>query len=211
MNKYKSLLIALVLPIFMLVIGLPAFADDNESNNDSSQSEAAKKAAEAKREAAKQAAEAKREAAKQAAEEKREVAKNELEQKKEKLKEDKLKICQGREDHISSSMTGAASRGEEKIALFSKEVRELKKPLRGLLMEKLYHHYRVIRMSDKAKRFIQEIFKLYLAKPKALPEHIQNNIARFGKVRVVCDYIAGMTDRYALDEYKKLFDPYAKV
>ena len=120
MNKYKSLLIALVLPIFMLVIGLPAFADDNESNNDSSQSEAAKKAAEAKREAAKQAAEAKREAAKQAAEEKREVAKNELEQKKEKLKEDKLKICQGHEDRINDSMGRAASRGQEKINLFSK-------------------------------------------------------------------------------------------
>src|SRR3989344_2909178 len=131
MNKYKGLLIALVLPIFGLMIGIPIFAQYDSSDTDSSQSEAAKKAAEAKREAAKQAAEDKREAAKQIAEtkreaakqefeRKREAAKDELEQKKDKLKEDKLKICQGREDHISSSMTGAASRGEEKIALFSK-------------------------------------------------------------------------------------------
>ncbi len=108
MNKYKSLLIVLVLPIFMLAIGVPAFANDNESNSGSSQNEAAKKAAEAKREAAKQDFEKKREA-----------AKNELEQKKEKLKEDKLKICQEREDHINDSMSRAASRGQEKINLFT--------------------------------------------------------------------------------------------
>src|SRR3989344_5038514 len=120
MNKYKGLLIALVLPIFGLIIGIPVFAQYDSSDTDSGQSEAAKKAAKAKREAAKQAAEEKREASKQAAEKKREAAKNELEQKKDRLKEDKLKICQEREDHISSSMTGAASRGEEKIALFTK-------------------------------------------------------------------------------------------
>lgn len=119
----------------MLAIGIPGFADDSNSNTDTSQTETtreaakkeaeakaetAKKAAEAKREAAKQAAEQKREAAKQELEKKREAAKNELEQRKDKLKEDKLKICQEREDHINSSMTGAASRGQEKITLFTK-------------------------------------------------------------------------------------------
>ena len=120
MNKYKGLLIALVLPIFGLTIGIPVFAENSSSDTDSSQTEAAKKAAEAKREATKQAAEAKRAAAKQAAEKKREAAKNEREQKKEKLKEDKLKICQGHEDRINDSMGRAASRGQEKINLFSK-------------------------------------------------------------------------------------------
>ena len=120
MNKYKGLLIALVLPIFGLIIGIPVFAQYDSSDTDSGQSEAAKKAAEAKREAAKQAAEEKREAAKQAAEKKREAAKDELEQKKDKLKEDKLKICQGRESRINDSMSRAASRGQEKINLFTK-------------------------------------------------------------------------------------------
>src|SRR3989344_1900125 len=120
MNKYKGLLIALVLPIFGLTIGIPVFAENSSSDTDSSQTEAAKKAAEAKREATKQAAEAKRAAAKQAAEKKREAAKNEREQKKEKLKEDKLKICQGRESRINDSMSRAASRGQEKINLFTK-------------------------------------------------------------------------------------------
>ena len=88
---------------------------------------------------------------------------------------------------------------------------KLRKPLRAFLMDRLYHHYRVVRMSTKAKRFIQGLFKVYVANPKQLPEIVQARIACDGVRRAVCDYIAGMTDRYALDEYKKLFDPYEKV
>ncbi|MDD5059632.1 MAG: deoxyguanosinetriphosphate triphosphohydrolase [Candidatus Omnitrophica bacterium] len=99
----------------------------------------------------------------------------------------------------------------KKIVDFSKEVKELRKPLRDLLMQKLYHHYRVMRMSTKAKRFIKELFCEYIIHPQQLPSEIQQNIPKEGVKRVVCDYIAGMTDRYALDEYKKLFDPYEKV
>lgn len=98
-----------------------------------------------------------------------------------------------------------------KIASFSPEMLKLRRPMRALLREKLYCHYRVIRMSDKAKRFLRELFDLYLKKPSALPEQIQKRIPLDGTRRVVCDYIAGMTDRYALDEYKKLFYPYEKV
>lgn len=98
-----------------------------------------------------------------------------------------------------------------KIISFSKEVSELRKPMRELLMNKLYHHYRVIRMSDKAKRFIGEIFNVYINRPQAMPTKIQERIPLDGVRTVVCDYIAGMTDRYALDEYKKLFHPYEKV
>ncbi|MFH1888902.1 MAG: deoxyguanosinetriphosphate triphosphohydrolase [Candidatus Omnitrophota bacterium] len=98
-----------------------------------------------------------------------------------------------------------------KIVSFSNQMQELRKPLRSFLKENLYRHYRVIRMSYKAKRFIQELFNIYLKNPRQLPQHIQKNIPSEGVRRVICDYIAGMTDRYALDEYKKLFDPYEKV
>lgn len=104
-----------------------------------------------------------------------------------------------------------AKRLEQKIVNFSPLMRQLRSPLRALLMENLYHHYRVVRMSNKAKRFIGELFAIYVEKPQALPANIQNRIPRDGIERSVCDYIAGMTDRYALDEYKKLFDPYEKV
>jgi dGTPase len=100
---------------------------------------------------------------------------------------------------------------DEKIVSFSKDLLKIREPLRGFLKEKLYRNYRVVRMSNKAKRFIKELFQVYIEKPEQLPPHIQNRIAQDGKRRVVCDYIAGMTDRYALDEYKKLFDPYEKV
>lgn len=102
-------------------------------------------------------------------------------------------------------------RHNKKIVSFSPGMSSLRMPLRKFLMEQLYHHYRVIRMSTKAKRFIQELFKVYTDKPEQLPLEAQNKIKKDGLKRAVCDYIAGMTDRYALDEYKKLFDPYAKV
>jgi len=100
---------------------------------------------------------------------------------------------------------------KNKLANFSEEMLDLRKPLREFLIKKLYCHYRVVRMSNKAKRFIQELFNLYIKSPEQLPPHIEKRIAADGVRRAVCDYIAGMTDRYALDEYKKLFDPYEKV
>ena len=98
-----------------------------------------------------------------------------------------------------------------KAVTFSKEMLAIRKPLREFLMAKLYHHYRVVRMSNKAKRFIQELFRDYVRIPAQLPDSVQEKIAADGTKRAVCDYIAAMTDRYALDEYKKLFDPYEKV
>jgi dGTPase len=100
---------------------------------------------------------------------------------------------------------------DSKLVDFSSKVKQLRKPLRQFLMQKLYHHYRVVRMSTKAKRFIRELFCEYLKRPAQLPSEMQCRIPREGVRRVVCDYIAGMTDRCALDEYKKLFNPYEKV
>jgi dGTPase len=98
-----------------------------------------------------------------------------------------------------------------KIVDFSSKIKQLRKPLRRFLMQKLYHHYRVVRMSTKAKRFIRELFSEYLKRPAQMPSEIQLKIPQEGVKQVVCDYIAGMTDRYALNEYKKLFYPYEQV
>lgn len=104
-----------------------------------------------------------------------------------------------------------AKKIDKKIVTFSQDMLKLRRPLREFLKERLYQHYRVVRMSIKAKRFIQELFKVYIDNPKQLPAEIQKRIGKDGVRRAVCDYIAGMTDRYALDEYKKLFNPYEKV
>jgi len=100
---------------------------------------------------------------------------------------------------------------DKKIVAFGRQMCRLRAPLREFLTENLYNNYRVVRMSSKAKRFIQELFKVYVDSPRQLPPAVQERIAACGVKRVVCDYIAGMTDRHALDEYKKLFDPYEKV
>ena len=100
----------------------------------------------------------------------------------------------------------------ERLVVFSEEMRRLRTPLKRLLWNQFYHHYRVVRMADKAKRFLTELFHLYLKKPEQLPNTTRSRIGRGEDPhRVVCDYIAGMTDRYCIEEYKKLFDPIERV
>jgi dGTPase len=82
--------------------------------------------------------------------------------------------------------------------------------LRNVLYEKLYRHYRVIRMALKAERFLTELFELYISNPQILPSGIQDRTKHEDPHRAVCDYIAGMTDRFALEEYGKLVDPLTK-
>jgi len=98
-----------------------------------------------------------------------------------------------------------------KVVSFSKQMQESRKPLRELLVKNLYQHYRVIRMANKAYRFMRELFKVYLEKPEQLPPSAQAYLKKEETHRVICDYIAGMTDRFALDEYKKFFEPYERV
>ena len=82
--------------------------------------------------------------------------------------------------------------------------------LKDFLFKNLYQNHRVIRMQVKAVRIISELFNAYLKDPLMLPEHIQAGIDDKGLERSICDYIAGMTDRYAIDEHQKLFNPTQK-
>jgi len=97
---------------------------------------------------------------------------------------------------------------------FSPKMKKERGELQGLLLEKLYKHFRVMRMTEKAKRIINEIFEVYKETPGQLPYNVWPRDAKYTKkekYKIVCDYIAGMTDRSALDEHNKLFDPYKKV
>jgi dGTPase len=98
-----------------------------------------------------------------------------------------------------------------RLFAFSTDVEREKVELEALLHEKLYYHSRVIRMTTKARRFIRELFLAYLADERQLPEGYRETEQNEPLHRVICDYIAGMTDRCALDEYKKLFHPYERV
>jgi dGTPase len=85
--------------------------------------------------------------------------------------------------------------------------------LKRFLFERMYRHYRVNRMSSKARRVVRELFQLFMAEPECLPSewraHAVDGEAE--RARVVADYLAGMTDRFALDEHRRLFDTYAAV
>lgn len=81
--------------------------------------------------------------------------------------------------------------------------------LKSFLYENLYYHFRQIRMTKKADRVLEAIFCAYLETPKMLPWELQRSAEEKGLVRTVTDYLAGMTDRYAGDEYRRLFDPQA--
>ncbi len=76
--------------------------------------------------------------------------------------------------------------------------------LKTFLRENLYHHYQVLRMTDKARRIIQDLFGAFMNDPRLLPPQYQS-MARSDKPRAIADYIAGMTDRYAMKEHRRLF------
>ncbi len=94
---------------------------------------------------------------------------------------------------------------------FSPELAKQRQELRIFLKDELYRHYRVVRMSDKARRFLRALFEVYMSKPEQLPPGSQRRLKGEGAPRVICDYVAGMTDRYAQDEYKRFFEPFEKV
>ncbi|HSM58713.1 MAG TPA: deoxyguanosinetriphosphate triphosphohydrolase [Candidatus Sulfomarinibacteraceae bacterium] len=100
---------------------------------------------------------------------------------------------------------------DRNIVSYSPEMARKVRELKDFLYENMYRHSRLIRMQVKAERFVSELFQLYVQEPMMLPEKTQRRLDTLPRERVVCDYIAGMTDRYALDEWEKLFDPYRKA
>jgi dGTPase len=100
------------------------------------------------------------------------------------------------------------------VAAFSGAMADNDRALKRFLYQRMYRHYRVNRMSHKARRVVRELFQLFLAEPECLPAEWRD-AASCGDparcARTVADYLAGMTDRFALDEHRRLFDTYAAV
>ena len=87
---------------------------------------------------------------------------------------------------------------------FSDTIRTEQRELKHFLRTQLYQHYRVNRMSSKARRIIKALFEAFMGDPKLLPPQYQDK-AQQDQARTIADYIAGMTDRYAIKEYRHLF------
>jgi dGTPase len=93
---------------------------------------------------------------------------------------------------------------------FNEDLQRHNRELKDFLYTRLYRHYRVMRMQVKAERTITNLFNAYRTEPLILPDHIQAWISSRGLERTICDYIAGMTDRFAIDEHERLYDPYLR-
>jgi len=126
-------------------------------------------------------------------------------------------------DMVETILGRIASRGIDDLAGirkvkprlvdFSDDMTRRHGELKRFLYDRLYTHHRVTRMTQKADRIMSALFEVYMQEPAQLPPHVIGRVEREGEdvARVIADYIAGMTDRFALEEYKKLFDPYERV
>jgi len=85
------------------------------------------------------------------------------------------------------------------------------KELEAFLMDRVYRHYRVVRMTTKAKRFVVRIFEALRANPDQLRPDYRRRADTDGLERVIADYIAGMTDRFAQNEYRRLYEPFEQM
>ncbi len=100
------------------------------------------------------------------------------------------------------------------VARFSEEMWERLSGLKQFLFENMYRHYKLNRMTSKARRVVRELFGFLVAEPECLPPEWRAKTGEANSkttARTVADYIAGMTDRHALDEHRKLFDVQART
>ena len=98
-----------------------------------------------------------------------------------------------------------------RLVSYSGEMAESVSELKAFLFTNMYRNWRVMRMADKAGRILRDLFGSYVSEPLQLPPQYQARFEADGKYRVICDYIAGMTDRFAVDEHRRLFDPLVRV
>jgi len=92
------------------------------------------------------------------------------------------------------------------VIAYSEDMHRRNRQLKDFLYARLYRHYRVVRMQVKAERILTNLFNAYRSEPSILPTHVQEQVESAGLERTICDYIAGMTDRFAIEEHQKLFD-----
>ncbi len=105
-------------------------------------------------------------------------------------------------EHVPADVD--AVRSAPPLISFSSDVKRLQQELQSFLRAKLYKHYRVQRMANKARRIVRELFSAFLAQPSLLPPEYQDR-AKDDAPRAIADYVAGMTDRYAIKEYRRIF------
>jgi dGTPase len=118
-------------------------------------------------------------------------------------------VAQKTLEHIRAMKVGSPDDAREAdlpVVTLSEDLEEKFKELKRFLHENLYRHYQVRRMAVKAERILRDLFILYSSDQTLLPTNLRIHLAQHAPERVICDYLAGMTDRYAIREYRKLFN-----
>jgi dGTPase len=128
------------------------------------------------------------------------------------LVRDFIEAVEGRIHGLGIETIDDLRRAMPPIAEPSPEMGARVRALKTRLMDRLYQHQRVRRMGAKALRVRRGLFQAYMDDPRQMPPHIvERAVGETTMPRVIADYIAGMTDRFAFEEYAKLFDPFEKV
>jgi len=128
--------------------------------------------------------------------------------------EDLLTETKRRLEQAKPATAEAVRDHDSALVGFSEKVEAAFAEIRKFLFKRMYRHYRVNRMMDKAQRVIEEMFPRLLNQPNLLPpgwSETAHSAKGDARARIVADYIAGMTDNYALDEYKRLTDPFERA
>jgi dGTPase len=106
------------------------------------------------------------------------------------------------------SIGDVRARGHDVIA-FSDEMARRNLELKEFLMVRMYRNERVMYLEESAKETLTNLYQAYLSNPKLLPDHVAQREEIDGRERMVCDYISGMTDRFALEQHGRLIGPKA--
>jgi dGTPase len=108
------------------------------------------------------------------------------------------------------SADDARTQGRPLVGL-SPEVAARNRELKAYLHDHLYRHHRIERMMDKARRVLRALFERYRENPRLLPADAMRRAEGEPLERAIADYLAGMTDRFAIEEHRRLFDPAVRV
>ena len=93
----------------------------------------------------------------------------------------------------------------DRLVGFSSELEKAKRELKQFLHQNFYLHPRVVETTDRAGRILGDLFRAYRERPSELPEHVRDRFEADGEARAVADYVAGMTDRFAIEDHRKRF------
>lgn len=124
--------------------------------------------------------------------------------------DDVLQTTQQALDELAPKSLIDIQRHTANIVAFSPQMRALTRQLRSFLYDNMYYHFRVVKMKSRAHIFIGRLFKAYVQEPRHLPPEYRSKIEEIGLHRCIADYIACMTDRSALLEYRQLYDAAAR-